>query len=202
MRYATIVFANLGPGGRRGLIKINDRPMIEYVLDAVPDDSDAIVILSENESIEQYREIAERYDAGLEETFPETMDIRFQFEPFLRKTSHDAVLALSCDMPLVSREVTKFLVEVVTKFSAAIPRPVFDKPEFVPASYRVTPFLEAMKRYPAMKMAEIVKQVQNVLYISAQSFRVFDNKLRFLTRVQNQGDAKKAAQILQTLEEK
>ncbi|MCS6783651.1 MAG: nucleotidyltransferase family protein [Candidatus Caldarchaeum sp.] len=201
MRYSTAVFANFGPGGRRGLIKINNRPMIEYVLEAVPDDSEEIFILSEAESKELYRELAQRYDAKLDETVPETVDIRFQLEPFFRKTEYDAVLALPCDAPLLTREVTKFLTEIITKFSAGIPRPVFDKSEFGLASYRVNPFLEAMKEHPAMKMADLVKHVHNVLYISAQSFRVFDDKLRFLMRVQNQADARRVAHLLQSLEE-
>lgn len=197
MRYSTAVFANIGPSGRRGLIKINNKPMIEYVLESVPEDSEEIVILSNPESMEQYREIAERHDAKLDEAFHETVDIRFQLEKIFRKTTYEAVLALPSDTPLLGLDVTKFLRDVVTRFSAGIPRPVFDKPEFVPASYRVGVFLEAMNRYPDMKMADLVKNVKNVLYISAQSFRVFDEKLRFLIKVQNQADARKAAQILQ-----
>ncbi|MEM1947872.1 MAG: hypothetical protein QW240_03930 [Candidatus Caldarchaeum sp.] len=201
MQYATTVFANLGPGGRLGLLKINNRPMIEYVLESVPDDSEEIIILSSPESIEDYREVAERYDAGVDEVVSGTIDVRFQLENFFRRTSHEAVLALPCDTPLINREVTQFLRDVVTSFSAGIPRPFFDKPEFLPASYRVDPFLQAMNRYPEMKMNELVKQIHNVLYISGQSFRVFDDKLRFLLRVQNQTDVRKVAKILQSAQE-
>jgi hypothetical protein len=41
-----------------------------------------------------------------------------------------------------------------------------------------------MDENPEMKMDELVKKVSNILYISAQSFRIFDEKLRFLERVQ------------------
>jgi hypothetical protein len=51
-----------------------------------------------------------------------------------------------------------------------------------------------------MKMDELVKKVSNILYISAQSFRIFDEKLRFLERVQNQTDVRRVEKILQTME--
>ncbi|MEM1937795.1 MAG: NTP transferase domain-containing protein [Candidatus Caldarchaeum sp.] len=200
MDYITAVFANMGLSGRRGLLKINNRPMIEYVLDSVPDDSKTIFILSSRESIEDYRFLADEYSAELEEAVDERLDMRFQLEPVFNKAGAESVLVLPCDTPFINKDVTSFLRSIVTRFSAGIPRPVFDKPEFMPASYRVEPFLKAMKENPDMHIADLVKHVNNVLYISAQSFRVFDDKLRFLTRVQNASDARKASQIMQALE--
>jgi hypothetical protein len=57
-----------------------------------------------------------------------------------------------------------------------------------------------MDENPEMKMDELVKKVSNILYISAQSFRIFDEKLRFLERVQNQTDVRRVEKILQTME--
>ncbi|MEM0383575.1 MAG: NTP transferase domain-containing protein [Candidatus Caldarchaeum sp.] len=200
MDYITAVFANMGPSGRRGLLKINNRPMIEYVLDSVPDDSKTIFILSSRESIEDYRFLADEYSAELEEAVDERLDMRFQLEPVFNKAGAESVLVLPCDTPFINKDVTSFLRSIVTRFSAGIPRPVFDKPEFMPASYRVEPFLKAMKENPGMRISDLVRHVNNILYISAQSFRVFDDKLRFLTRVQNASDARKASQIMQALE--
>ncbi|MEM4288535.1 MAG: hypothetical protein QXV97_07000 [Candidatus Caldarchaeum sp.] len=200
MEYTAAVFANIGSMGRRGLLKINNKPMIEYVLDSVPDDAKNILILSHQKSLDDYRVIADEYSAELEEAADESLDIRFQLEPVFQKVGTDGVLALSCDIPFINRDITGFLRSLITRFSAGIPRPFFDRPEFIPASYRVEPFLKAMRDYPSLRMAELVKHVNNILYISAQSFRVFDEKLRFLTRVQNAADARKAAQILQALE--
>ncbi|MEM4495539.1 MAG: NTP transferase domain-containing protein [Candidatus Caldarchaeum sp.] len=200
MHYLTTVLANQDPGGRRGLIKINKRPMIEYVLDSVPEDTDEIVIMTQQCSLNEYRDIAEDYGAELWDAGPKELDIRFHLEKLFREKTCDSVVALSCDTPLINREVVMFLRDVVTRFSAGIPRPVFDKPEFTPASYRVKPFLQAMEQYPELKMNELVKHVGNVLYISLQSFKIFDDKLRFLVRVQTQSDARRAAQILQSVE--
>ncbi|MEM1942716.1 MAG: NTP transferase domain-containing protein [Candidatus Caldarchaeum sp.] len=200
MDYITAVFANMGPSGRRGLLKINNRPMIEYVLDSVPDDSKSIFILSSRDSMEDYRVLADEYSAELEEAVDEKLDMRFQLEPVFNKAGAQGVLVLPCDTPFINKDITSFLRSIVSRFSAGIPRPFFDKPEFMPASYRVEPFLKAMKENPDMHIADLVKRVNNVLYISAQSFRVFDDKLRFLTRVQNASDARKASQIMQALE--
>ncbi|MEM4343986.1 MAG: hypothetical protein QXT91_06575, partial [Candidatus Caldarchaeum sp.] len=170
------------------------------VLDSVPDDSKTIFILSSRESIEDYRFLADEYSAELEEAVDERLDMRFQLEPVFNKAGAESVLVLPCDTPFINKDVTSFLRSIVTRFSAGIPRPVFDKPEFMPASYRVEPFLKAMKENPGMRISDLVRHVNNILYISAQSFRVFDDKLRFLTRVQNASDARKASQIMQALE--
>ncbi|MDW7978200.1 MAG: NTP transferase domain-containing protein, partial [Candidatus Caldarchaeum sp.] len=143
MEYVAAVFANIGPSGRRGLLRINNRPMIEYVLDSVPDDVKEILILSHPESMEDYRVMAEEYSAELEEALDESLDMRFQLQPVFEKAEADGVLALPCDTPFINKDVTTFLRNIITKFSAGIPRPSIDKPEFIPASYRVAPFLKA-----------------------------------------------------------
>ncbi len=200
MQYVTAVMANIGPSGKTGLLKINNRPMIDYVLDSVPDDTEKILILSRYDTMEEYREIAEEYDADVEETVDDSFDVRFQLEPIFKKVKAEGLLALSCNTPLMKREVLEFLRSIITNFSAAIPRPYFDKPEFIPAAYRVEPFRNAMEANPSLPMDKLVKHVKNILYLSAQSFKIFDDKLKFLTRVQNAVEARKAGQILQGYE--
>ena len=201
MHYSTAVLANIGPGGRRGLLQIRNRPMIEYVLDAIPDDTDDILIFSQAESMEDYMVVAERFGARVEKSPPQGLDIRFQLDPIFRTLSTEGCLILSCDTPLINRGVTGFLRDVITKFSAAIPRLSIDRDEFVPAAYRVESFIKAMNENPEMKMVDLVKKVSNVLYISVQSFKIFDEKLRFLERVQTQTDVRRVEKILQSMEQ-
>jgi len=201
MHYSTAVLANIGPGGRRGLLQIRNRPMIEYVLDAIPDDTDDILIFSQAEAMEDYMVVAERFGARVEKSPPQGLDIRFQLDPIFRTLSTEGCLILSCDTPLINRGVTGFLRDVITKFSAAIPRLSIDRDEFVPAAYRVESFIKAMNENPEMKMVDLVKKVSNVLYISVQSFKIFDEKLRFLERVQTQTDVRRVEKILQSMEQ-
>jgi len=196
MDFVTAIYADQGPDGRRGLIKINNKPMVEYVLDAVPDDTSKILLILNERSSEEYSDIVESYGAETAIGVGPELDIRYQLENVFRKINAEGVLTLSCDTPLINREVTTFLSNIITKFSAGIPRPVFDKPEFIPASYRVKPFIEVMDRYPGIPMTELVKHVGNVLYISGQSFKIFDEKLRFLVRVSSAAEARKVAHLL------
>ncbi len=200
MQYVTAVMANIGPSGKIGLLKINNRPMISYVLDSVPADTEKILILSRHNMLEEYREIAEEYGADVEGTVDDTFDVRFQLEPIFKKVKAEGLLALSCDTPLIKREIAEFLRSIITKFSAAIPKIYFDKPEFIPAAYRVEPFRGAMEANPSLPMVKLVKYINNVLYLSAQSFKIFDDKLRFLTRVQSAVEARKVGQILRGYE--
>ncbi|MEM1945361.1 MAG: hypothetical protein QXX57_06460, partial [Nitrososphaerota archaeon] len=111
------------------------------------------------------------------------------------------LLLLRCDTPLITRNLTTFLLEITRKFTAGIPRPQIDRPEYAPASYQVKPFLDTMAVHPNSQMPEILRSVRNILYISAESLRVFDPKLRFLQRVNSSGDASRAAGILRAWRE-
>jgi hypothetical protein len=71
----------------------------------------------------------------------------------------------------------------------------------MPASYRVSSFLPVMRENPSLSMHEVLRKVRNILYISAESMRVFDPRLRFLQRVNNSADAFKAASILKSMRE-
>jgi len=196
--YTVAVMANMG---QKGLIKIEDRPMIEYVLEAIPEDVDDIVITCVDDVVDEYHEVGEPYGARMVTMPPETADIRSQLEPVFQASRGEGLLILRCDTPFVTRGLTTFLLEIITRFSAGIPRPHIDRPEYTPASYRVKPFLEAMRESPSIPMGEILKKVRNILYISAESLRLFDPKLRFFQRVNSSGDAAKAAGILRSLRE-
>ncbi len=201
MAYSSVTAAVMANMGQKGLIKIEDRPMIEYVLEAIPEDADDILITCLDETVEDYQDVGEAYGARMLTMPPETADIRSQLETVFQASRGEGLLIFRCDTPFVSRSLATFLLEITTKFSAGIPRPNIDRPEYIPASYRVKPFLEVMRENPDIPMGEVLKKVRNILYISAESLRFFDPKLRFLQRVNSSGDAAKAAGILRSLRE-
>ncbi|MEM4417801.1 MAG: NTP transferase domain-containing protein [Nitrososphaerota archaeon] len=201
LTYTAAIMANMGHNSLKGMMKIDGRPMIEYVLDAVPEEAEDIVIMCMEEGVEEYKDVGQPYGARTLVGPHESMDVRSQLEPVFQNSKSDGLLVLRCDTPLINRNVTTFLAEIITKFSAGIPRLGIDRPEFIPASYRVSSFLPVMSENPSLPMSEVARKVRNILYISAESMRVFDPKLRFLQRVNNSGDASRAASILRSMRE-
>ncbi len=202
MDSSAVVMANVKPlmGKPKGMVEINGRPMIEYVLDAIPPEVSDIMIAVNEESVDDYGEVYDKYMARPLPTSADNTDVAQQ----LRKPLHDAqggnLLVLPCDAPLMSLSITTFLLEVSRKFTAAIPR-LAGQPEFIPASYQVKPLIETMEAHPELGMYELVKKMRNILYINAQSLRAFDSKLRFMQRVNSKGDIKRVSEVLRTTSE-
>lgn len=196
--YTAAVLANMGP---KGLIKIDGRPMIAYVLDSIPDEAEDLVITCTSDRLVDYEGVGEEYGARVIPIPSERAHIRSQLEAIFQTSKGDGLLILRCDTPLITRSLTTFLLEVITKFTAGIPRVTIDKPEYAPASYRVKPFLDTMAASPGLQMSEILRRVRNILYISSESLKIFDPKLRFLQRVNSSEDASRAAGILRAMRE-
>jgi len=194
--------ANVKPfqGKPKGLVEINGRYMIEYVLEAVPAEVSDIMIAMSGDAMDEYSEVCDRYLARPLATPMETADVAAQLKKPLEDAQGSSLLVLPCDTPLIGLNVTTFLLEVARKFTAAIPR-LFSQPEFIPASYQVKPLREAMQKYPELGMQELVRKMRNVLYISAQSFRAFDSKLRFTQRVNSVSDINKTERILRAMQQ-
>ncbi len=185
-------------GDKKGLTKIAGRPMIEYVLDSVPDEVTELFVSVENETqAAAYEPICEKYFASvmkMEKTqYPNESE---KVREVLGNTPGSNILILPCDMPCLTLEFTQFLLEASKKFTAVLPRMLDNNVNFSLASYQVEPFIEAFKKYPETQMPELIKKLRNVLYMSTNSLRMFDNKLSILYRVSSVADIPKVENVL------
>lgn len=190
-------------GSGKGLIRIAGRPMIEYVLDAVPDSVAEIVISVENEEhAAGYQEIAEKYLVSVafdkQAGTNEALRIRNAF----RNVSGTNILLLPCEMPCLTIEFTQFLLEASRRFSAVLPRMSDGSLNFRLASYQAKPLMGALE--PSLRsgsepsMQDVIKNVKNVLYLSTNSLRFFDSKLTFLYKVTSASDIPRVESILRS----
>ncbi|MDW8021520.1 MAG: NTP transferase domain-containing protein [Nitrososphaerota archaeon] len=180
-----------------GLAEIAGRPMIEYVLDSVPDDVDDIVIAVEDGAgMEVYDQVAEKYFARAERAGKIEGNVRKFVELAIRTVEGDRLVILPCNAPLITREFTTFLLECSSRFSGAFPRTPARKTLYLMASYRKKPFKEAFEAFPDEDMDGIVKRVRGTLYLASNSLRIFDERLGMFFRVSSTQDLKKAEKIL------
>lgn len=199
MQYSAIVIANQSDvGGRaRGVLEILSKPMLEYVLDAVPEKvTEILITVASQQQAEAYANISEKYNAkiltngdarggsitGLLNCFSETLG--------------EKSLVISCDTPLITLEFTQFLVDLSSKFSAVVPRWPNGRIESMPASYEAKKFVEAAQKSSDTTYESILKNMANVLYVNTAVVKNFDSKLLMFHRIRSREDLRMAETIL------
>jgi GTP:adenosylcobinamide-phosphate guanylyltransferase len=97
-------------GFERGLIPIAGKPMIQYVLEVIPDEvSNIFIAVDDEKKVEAYRSLAEEYWAKIIFSNNLSGSIRSQIEFALSSIENESVLILPCDSPLLTRDFTTFL---------------------------------------------------------------------------------------------
>lgn len=196
---SAVILANMRgfKGFERGLIPIAGKPMIEYVLDVIPDEvSNIFIAVDDEKKAEAYKDLAEEYWAKVVFSNSLAGTIRNQVEFAISTADTESVLLLPCDTPLMTRDFTTFLVEASQKFSAVLPRNQARETLYIMASYQRKPFLEAFSKNPNEDMNTLVRKVQKVLYLSSSSLKIFDERLLMFYRVSNPSDIIRVESIL------
>jgi len=97
---SAIVFANMGKfrGVSKGLFPIAGKPMIEYVLDSIPDEVSDILIAVEGEGdVSKYQDLADQYLAKVVVSGSGLRDSRRELEFAVNSVRGDRFLVLPCD---------------------------------------------------------------------------------------------------------
>ena len=199
---SAIVFANLGRfrGVSKGLFPIAGKPMIEYVLDSIPDEVGDILIAVEGEGdVSKYQDLADRYLARVVVSGSGVRDSRRELEFAVNSVKGDRFLVLPCDAPLITMEFTKFLVEASQKFPAVLPRTPSRRISYLTASYQRKPLEEVFKSNPGLGMDEVVRKLRGAIYLSSNSLKIFDEKLNMFFRVNCKADVDRAERFLRKM---
>jgi len=198
-RSSAVVYIRSGRlgGVERGLAKIAGKPMIEYVLDALPDDVEDLIIAVENGGdAEAYLEVADRYFAQVVSSGKLSEGARKFVEFAVNSVRGDRVVILPGDAPLITKDFASFLLECSRKFTAVLPRTPARKTTYLMASYRTAPFREALAAHPEADMEEVVRRVGKAIHLSSISLRIFDEKLGMFFRISSVQDLRKAEKII------
>jgi len=196
---SAIVFANVGRfrGVSKGLFPIAGKPMIEYVLDSIPDEvADILIAVEDEEDASRYQDLADRYLARVVVSGSGIRDSRRELEFAVNSVRGDRFLALPCDAPLITMEFTKFLVEASQKFPAVLPRMPSRRVSYLTASYQKRPLERVFKSNPDLGMDEVVRKLKGVVYLSSSSLKIFDERLNMFFRVNCKADVDRAERFL------
>ncbi|MEM2750220.1 MAG: molybdenum cofactor guanylyltransferase [Nitrososphaerales archaeon] len=183
----------------KGLLPLNNKPLILHVFDAVKNFSDEIIIsLSRNSIISKYAEILPNNVHIVIDSFPIQSPVVGIYSG-LSKTSADYAFIVSCDMPFVNSNIVKFLFDEAIGFDAAIPKWPNGLIEPLHAVYKVETALIAAKEaceYNEMRNTDIIKRLKKVNYISTNKLKEFDYELHTFFNINTLDDFKNAVEIL------
>ncbi|MEM4648823.1 MAG: hypothetical protein QXK09_02460 [Nitrososphaerota archaeon] len=198
---SAVVYVGIERSSRRelGLAKIAGKPMIEHVLDAVPDDVEELAILvGECDDPEEYSEVAEKYLAEIIGFKERVVNDRMLIEFVIENVQGDRMLILPGNAPLITKDFATFLLECSKKFKAVLPRSPSRSTIYSMASYQTKPIREFFSSNPGVGMDEAIRRIGGAIYLSSMSLRIFDDKLGMFFRVSTPQDLKKAEKILRT----
>jgi len=182
-------------GQDKGILKIANKPLIKYVIDAVnPVVDETIVVTNSQDRITEYAKVV-------------ATDVRFAIDSCESKgpligaltgfgSAHGKyALLLPFDTPFVSREVVSLLFELCLGKAAAIPRWPNEQIEPLHAVYQTKLALEAAKSAVSegkLTLRAMIEKLRGVRYVSTLVIQQLDPDLRAFFNINTPLDLKKA----------
>lgn len=182
-------------GEDKGLLKLNNKPLLSHVVDAVKGIVDEVIIVTSS------KERADLYSKILPSNVRFAIDARESEGPLIGAlTGFEAAegkysLLLPFDSPFVSKEVVSLLFELCIGKSAVVPRSPECQIEPLHAVYCTEQALRAFKKAFAdneLDMGAMISKMRGVRYISTLVIEQLDPDLRSFFNVNTPLDLKKA----------
>jgi len=182
-------------GQDKGLLQLADKPLIEYVLDAIS------TLVDEKMVVASSKVQAENYAKVLGSDVNVLIDVDDAQSPLVGaltgfKEAHGRyALLLSCDTPFVSNDVISLLFELCINRYAVIPRWPNGYIEPLQAVYCTKPAYEATKNALSkgkLNVQSMVDRLRSVRYVSTLVLQQLDPELRTFINVNTPLDLKKA----------
>jgi molybdopterin-guanine dinucleotide biosynthesis protein A len=182
-------------GQDKGLLKLNNKPLLNHVVDAIKGIVDEVLIATSS------KERADLYSKILPSNVRFAIDACDLEGPLIGAlTGFEAArgkysLLLSFDAPFVSKEVASLLFELCVGKSAVIPRSPDCKVEPLYAVYHTEQALFAAKKALAeneLDVGAMITKMRGVRYVSTLVIEQLDPDLRSFFSVKTPLDLKKA----------
>lgn len=190
-------------GSDKGLAMLWGKPLIKYVLDAVDEIvEEVIVVVSSVNQMEVYSKVLDPSVKVVVDKYSVRSPLIGALTGFSESNGEYGLL-LSCDMPLISSKALAFLLEICIDRSATIPRWPNGYIEPLHAAYMVKPALEAAEK--AFKegkfdMRSMIEKLRGVRYVSTIVLKQFDPELRMFLNINTPLDLRRAERILRSRE--
>ncbi|MBC7130867.1 molybdenum cofactor guanylyltransferase [Candidatus Bathyarchaeota archaeon] len=185
-------------GQNKGLALLAGKPLVKYVVDAVRNLVDEVIIVVNSETQVENFKILRNIQVIVDE-----LDLQGPLIGALtgfKATKSEYALLLPCDAPFASKDVLSLLLDLCIGVNAVIPRWPNGYIEPLHAAYRVeaaSSAAEAALREGRVDMKSMIERLRRVRYISTLVLSQLDPDLRFFFNVNTPLDLKKAERMLQ-----
>lgn len=192
------VGSNEGFGEDKGLMKLENKPLLRHVIDVVAGVVDEVIIVTDS------RQRADLYGKIVPSKVKVSVvvcDVTANLDGVLtgfEAAKGDYSLLLPFDSPFVSREVVSLLFELCVGKSATVPRWPSNQVESLHAVYNTKQALDAVKdalAHDVLNMSEVVSRMRGVRFISTMVLEQLDPDLRTFFNINTPLDFKKATAI-------
>jgi molybdopterin-guanine dinucleotide biosynthesis protein A len=189
----------------KGLIELDNEPLIRYVYKAVRGLVDEVVIVTDS------KERADQYAQVLPDTVKFVLDAGNVKGPLIgaltgfENAQGKYSILLPFDAPLVSKEVIVLLFDCGVGKTAAIPRNPDNEIEPLCAVYQTKLVLETARRVAdegKVDLYSMVEQLRGVRFISTMVIEQIDPQLRSFFNVNTPLELRRAAVMLQPNKQK
>jgi molybdopterin-guanine dinucleotide biosynthesis protein A len=192
-------------GRDKGLLPLADKPLIKHVLDVIHGMVDeTIIVVSSKVQAENFVKVVSsdiRIVIDINGMQCPLVGALTGFENAYGRYS----LLLSCDTPLVSKDILLLLLELCTNRNAVIPRWPNGYIEPLQAVYCTKPAVEAARKAlneGKLDMRSMVDELRGVRYISTLVLRQLNPELRTFFNVNTPLDLKKAEFMLRHMKKR
>jgi molybdopterin-guanine dinucleotide biosynthesis protein A len=181
------------------LMKLGDKPLLLHIIEKVLGlTRETIVVVGKNDDLKNYSSLL---------PLPVTL-LRDDVEGIgplagmltgMRSMKSKYALVLPCDSPFVNREVLKYLLNKTQGADAAIPQWPNGQIEPLHAVYKVSsaiPALETTLRRGELFIIDMIKRLDEVLYVSTEKIRELDQELITFFNINFLEDFKTAERLL------
>jgi molybdenum cofactor guanylyltransferase len=185
----------------KGLVRLNGKPLLNYVIDAVKGLAEEVIVVTSSQSqADLYSKIA----ASNVEFVIDNSKPKNQVSSALKGfgASHGKyALLLPFDAPFINKEIVSLLFELCIGKSACVPRYTSCEIEPLQAVYNIEKVLDAIEIASTnnkVDMATVVDKMRGVRYISMMVFEQLDPDMNSFFRVNTPIDLKGAMIIQKT----
>ena len=188
-------------GRDKGLVELMGKPIIRHVIDKVaPFVQETLIVVSNKEQSERYSKLFDNSARIVKDELDQRSPLIGALTGFHNATNEYALL-LSCDTPLISRNLLSLLIDLSLGRDAVVPRWPNRQIEPLQAIYATkkayNAAVEAFKE-GNLNLRAMISRLKNVLYLSTIVIAVIDPKLYTFHNVNDPDSLREAERILRS----
>jgi len=189
-------------GQNKALLYLEDKPLVLHVLDKISEVvEEKMVVVKTKEQENQLRKTLKTRAEIIVDEYEVQTPLAGAYTGF-KHAKNEYALLLSCDMPFISSDVARLLLECCVNVSAAISRSPEGSIEPLQAAFHAKSAAKAAQtalEHGELEMTGMIVCMRNVRYISTLVLRQLDPKLYTFFKINGQIDLKRAESLVKTL---